>query len=220
MQQPLQVVHAPCPQCNGPGIIQDVDRILRWTFLCLRSASTGTPSTWSRRPSDVAPDLVSVLRELLDAHRAEAVVDLGRVRRLHRTLERYRSQEPRDQLLALVEAAAAECVDGYASMVLDQVERVVRDHPGETVDALVLRVTGDYWFRRLNRALRRTQAMFGAELPMVQVRAHTRAGRHVSFHHRLVGYGHLAGLPTAGRPEQVGEVLVRLVDADATCQRR
>ena len=155
-------------------------------------------------------DLADVLRDLLEAHQAEPVVDLSRVRRLHRTLERYRSSDASDHVVGLLEAACAECISGYEGMVLDAVERVALRSPDLGVDDLVTVVGRDTDFRRLNRALRETRAMFGEEVPTVQVSTHLRQGRRVGPHSRYVGFGHLADVPTAGRPAVVGEVLARL----------
>lgn len=97
----------------------------------------------------VPRDLATVLRDLLDAQRSEKVVHLQRLRRLHRTLERYLSVEPVDQLVGLVDGVVAECVSGYESMVLDASERVIARHPGASFEELASFVRRDADFRRL-----------------------------------------------------------------------
>ena len=152
------------------------------------------------------------LQRLIEALRTGRVVPLAAVQRAGEAARGMREDHGSRRLLAKLNALVFLEMQEEGEELLDVIEAVIASHKGARLRQLACLAARHDDFRLHSRSLRRW-AWTIMELPTVSVQAHTRQGRPVRAHGRVVGFAHLAGIVTSGRDPLVGEVLRIIVAA-------
>ena len=152
------------------------------------------------------------LQRLQDALRTGQIVPLAAVRRAGELARGMREDHGSRRLLAELNALVLLEMQEEGEELLDVIQAVIASHKGAPLRQLARLAARHDDFRLHSRSLRRWAWMV-MDLPTVSVQAHTRQGRAVRAHGRVVGFAHLAGIATSGRDPLVGEVLRFIVAA-------
>gem|GEM_PF-4398383 len=157
-------------------------------------------------------ELEARVERILKALLARKVVSILAIRRMTELRKSCQTEALMMRLRTAIADSARNMFQVFAPFLMEylQSKKPPGDRPDdETVRRIAREVASNPWFRPANSRLRAYANEF-TDVPWTHVHAHSRQGRNVEPHNRLLGNQHLLHLPLEGESEFVQRLVAAL----------